>query len=36
MPIQWSLTIVGSIIAVSVVASLALTKPQSAAVGEEA
>jgi tellurite resistance protein TerC len=36
MPIQWSLSIVGSIIAVSVVASLALSKPQSAAAGEDA
>ncbi|MBK9019857.1 MAG: TerC family protein [Sulfuritalea sp.] len=38
MPIQWSLTIVGSIIAVSVVASLVLTKPKLKAVtaGEEA
>jgi tellurite resistance protein TerC len=38
MPIQWSLTIVGSIIAVSVVASLALSKPKlkTVAAGEEA
>jgi tellurite resistance protein TerC len=36
MPIQWSLAIVGSIIAVSVVASLALSKPRSATAGEEA
>ena len=36
MPIQWSLSIVGSIIAVSVVASLALSKPQAAAAGEDA
>ena len=36
MPIQWSLTIVGSIIAVSVVASLAVTKPRSAMAGEKA
>jgi tellurite resistance protein TerC len=36
MPIQWSLAIVGSIIAVSVVASLALSKPHSAAAGEDA
>jgi hypothetical protein len=38
MPIQWSLTIVGSIIAVSVVASLALSKPKLKilAAGEEA
>ena len=36
MPIQWSLSIVGSIIAVSVVASLALSKPHAAAAGEDA
>ena len=36
MPIQWSLSIVGGIILVSVVASLAFSKPQSAAAGEEA
>jgi tellurite resistance protein TerC len=36
MPIQWSLTIVGSIIAVSVVASLALSKPRADIAGEEA
>jgi tellurite resistance protein TerC len=38
MPIQWSLTIVGSIIAVSVVASLALSKPKldTVAAGEKA
>ena len=36
MPIQWSLTIVGSIIAVSVVASLVLTKPRSVIAGEKA
>ena len=36
MPIQWSLTIVGSIIAVSVVASLALSKPRLALAGEKA
>ncbi len=38
MPIQWSLTIVGSIIAVSVMASLALSKPKlnTIAAGEKA
>ena len=36
MPIQWSLSIVGSIIAVSVVARLALSKPHAAAAGEDA
>ncbi|MFZ4536107.1 TerC family protein [Propionivibrio sp.] len=36
MPIQWSLSIVGSIILVSVVASLALSKPRSVVAGEEA
>jgi tellurite resistance protein TerC len=36
MPIQWSLSIVGTIILVSVVASLALSKPKSVAVGEDA
>ena len=35
MPIQWSLAIVGSIIAVSVVASLALSKPSPIVVGEK-
>jgi tellurite resistance protein TerC len=34
MPIQWSLSIVGGIILVSVVASLALSKPRSVAAGE--
>ena len=36
MPIQWSLAIVGSIIAVSVVASLAFSKPKPVAAGEGA
>jgi tellurite resistance protein TerC len=36
MPIQWSLAIVGTIILVSVVASLALSKPKPVAVGEDA
>ena len=36
MPIQWSLSIVGSIILISVVASLALSKPRSVVAGEEA
>ena len=36
MPIQWSLSIVGSIILVSVVASLALSKPRSVVAGEGA
>jgi tellurite resistance protein TerC len=36
MPIQWSLSIVGSIILLSVVASLALSKPRSASAGEQA
>ena len=36
MPIQWSLTIVASIIAASVVASLALSNPRSVIAGEEA
>jgi tellurite resistance protein TerC len=36
MPIQWSLAIVGTIILVSVVASLALSKPKPVAAGEDA
>ncbi len=36
VPIQWSLSIVASIILVSVVASLALSKPQSQKAGEKA
>ncbi|MDP1981397.1 MAG: hypothetical protein Q8K23_02535, partial [Sulfuritalea sp.] len=36
MPIQWSLAIVGSIIVVSVVASLALTNKRPVAAGEKA
>ena len=36
MPIQWSLSIVGAIILVSVVASLALSKPKPVAAGEGA
>jgi len=36
MPIQWSLSIVGSIILISAVASLALSKPKAAPVGEKA
>jgi len=36
MPIQWSLSIVASIIAISVVASLMLSKPKPVVVGEEA
>jgi tellurite resistance protein TerC len=36
MPIQWSLSIVGGIIVVSVAASLMLSKPQPVAAGDDA